>query len=274
MNYTTGISKMSDELKIKIFDLETMASRGRFWARPWETSIISIESETYLLSGVVKDFQPDGNGQVREYALPQYHPRRKKPYDDKSDKKLTKDLIDDLNDADLIVAHNGNSFDVKVLNTRAVLWSLPDLVMTPCFDTKTATRKMRFLRNSLDYLGDANGLGRKKVHTGFDLWLRCEAGEHEAWVDMMEYNIQDVNLLEEWYAKVRQYAKHPNIAKMDGRPRCPSCNSSKMHIHQYKTIRKQSGTYIRYRCAECGSTARGKTNQTPIENRRAQLVNE
>jgi hypothetical protein len=47
---------------------------------------------------------------------------------------------------------------------------------------------------------------KKKRHAkfpGFELWRECLAGNHEAWDEMREYNIDDVLSLEELYLVMR-----------------------------------------------------------------------
>jgi hypothetical protein len=49
------------------------------------------------------------------------------------------------------------------------------------------------------------GLGKKREHEGFALWLKCEAGDAKAWKAMRQYNIQDVRLTEKLFEEYRPW---------------------------------------------------------------------
>ena len=59
---------------------------------------------------------------------------------------------------------------------------------------KVARRYFNMNSNKLDDIGRYLGLGRKVVHTGWDLWKRCFNGDRSAWQEMISYNTQDVVL--------------------------------------------------------------------------------
>jgi len=53
-------------------------------------------------------------------------------------------------------------------------------------------------------------VGAKVKHSGFELWIKCMAGDAKAWKEMKEYQIQDVNLLIDLYEKLRPWIKKPS----------------------------------------------------------------
>lgn len=180
---------------------------------------------------------------------------------DKDDKRVCKSLWKLFDQADVVVAHNGNAFDVLCMNARWVFHGFPPPSAYKQVDTLRLAKQMfRFQINKLDYIARYLGIGRKVEHEGFDLWLKCMRDDKQGWKKMQEYNIQDVLLLEEVYLKLRAWdRKHPIVSLMydDDERRCPVCGS--MHI---KSLTKSSYTaaseYKTFRCENCGKVMRSR----------------
>lgn len=181
-------------------------------------------------------------------ALPDYKGYKAGSYDDR---KICEDLHKLLAEADVVVAHNGNSFDVKVINARFLFHKLPPPAPFKTVDTKLAVKKVaRFNSHKLDDLGKLLGEG-KKVKTDFDLWLGCINGDKAAWAKMVKYNKQDVILLEKIYLRILPWiSNHPNLTLLDSRAACPKCGSPKVQKrgYAYSATRK----YQRMQCTSCG----------------------
>jgi DNA polymerase elongation subunit (family B) len=151
------------------------------------------------------------------------------------DTKLIKDFIQVIKQADEIVAHNGDKFDMKELRTRAIL---TDNLMFPVYRTldtlKKARQYFRFPSNKLDYLGKALNLGRKLDHEGMQMWIDiCEHKSKEALDKMVEYCEQDVILLEDVYHAISPYIYHnTNFAVLKGGHKwhCPECASDNVQL--------------------------------------------
>lgn len=116
------------------------------------------------------------------------------------DKSLLEMFIPVLNEADLIVAHNGDRFDIKWIKTRALKHGLSMYVNYPQFDTiKVAKKKFYFNSNKLDYISEFLGFG-KKIKTEPELWDRVILEkDKQALKEMVEYCDMDVILLEKVY---------------------------------------------------------------------------
>jgi DNA polymerase elongation subunit (family B) len=151
------------------------------------------------------------------------------------DSKLIKDFIQVIKDADEIVAHNGDKFDMKELRTRAIL---TDNLMFPVYRTldtlKKAKQYFRFPSNKLDYIGKALGVGRKLDHEGLQMWIDiCEHKNKEQLKKMILYCEQDVILLEDIYTAISPYIYHnTNFAVLKGGMRwhCPECASEAVKL--------------------------------------------
>jgi hypothetical protein len=156
-----------------------------------------------------------------------------------------------MEEADCIVAHNGDQFDVKFLNTRAIYHGLPALPPITSVDTyKVAKLKFRFNSNRLDYLGKLFGFGGKK-HTPPGLWLDVLKGDKKAVKIMTDYNKRDVTLLESVFKKLIPYIPNYLNRELFGGTGCPRCGSKK--IQSRGVQRAITRTYQRFQCqnAKC-----------------------
>jgi uncharacterized protein YprB with RNaseH-like and TPR domain len=168
------------------------------------------------------------------------------------DKEVIQKVHDVISSADAIIGHNGDKFDLKKFNARAIIHGIPPLPPIIQIDTlKMARSKFKFNTNRLDYIGEILGVGRK-VETKKGLWLRVLKGEKKAIKEMLRYNKGDVQLLEDVYNKLKPYCPsklNMNLFK-DSESDCPSCgsdNTQKRGWNASKTNRKQ-----RRQCMECG----------------------
>lgn len=172
---------------------------------------------------------------------------KKDPHDDQH---VVEKLHSVLSKADVIIHHNGDSFDKRYVDTRILKLDLPALPPVTSIDTyKVAKQKFLFNSNKLDYLGQFLGLG-KKVKTTPGLWMRVMQGDKDAVLEMVEYNKQDVLLLEKVFLKLRPYcASHVN-RELYGSIGCPRCGSNEVQSRGlHRAITK---TYQRFCCQDCG----------------------
>lgn len=237
--------------RVAFFDVENAPTLGYFWGKLWETSIVSVTNPWYMLSFSYKWM---GEDKVHCHALPDY-PLFKK--DKENDKHLIEDLHDLFDEADILIAHNGDRFDVRKANARFIMQGLKPPSPYKTIDTlKVARRYFHFQSNRLDDLGQYLDVGRKMPHTGFDLWSRCMRGERTAWKTMREYNIKDVLLLEKVYERLKPYmTNHPDLTIYNETPGCPTCGSTHVHRRGFAVSRKRK--YRRYHCGSCGSWYQG-----------------
>lgn len=236
--------------KILSFDIETSPIVAYTWGPKWETSLIEFIDHSQILSYSAKWL--DG----KQVTRGQDDTRGYKP-GKLNDKQLVKELHDLFSEADILVAHNGKQFDIKTVNARFLAYDLPPPEPYKVVDTKTEAKKvLRLPSNKLDDIGAYFGLGRKMVHTGFELWKGCMAGDPKSWNDMKKYNAQDVVLLEKIYTKLRGFmTNHPNQGSYVQGECCPNCSSDE--LQKRGTARTLTGLYQRYQCKPCGSWSRG-----------------
>jgi hypothetical protein len=179
----------------------------------------------------------------------------------KTDKPVLKDLWNLVDRADIVVAHNGNAFDLKTIRARWIVHGFDPPSPYKSIDTlKLATAVGRFSINKLDYLGKYFSIGRKLEHEGFGLWLKCMAGDKDAWLRMEGYNVQDVLLLEQLYLKLRPWdKKHPNVALYydDGLRRCTVCGAASVKSMPHDAATSVS-LFPVFRCTSCGKVMRSR----------------
>lgn len=231
--------------KILFFDIETAPTRGWVW-RIYEDNLIKTDHDWFMLSFAMKWAHED---EFKVFALPDY-PGYKK--DKECDRALVKDLWKYIDDADIIVGHNGDAFDLKKANARFIIHGMQPPSTYKTIDTlKIARRHFKFNSNRLNDLGTFLNLGEKLVHTGHHLWFGCMDGDPESWDLMKRYNIQDVRLLEKVYYRIRPWAtSHPNLTLYDHSDGCPKCKSTNVQKRgfDYKLTTKRQ----RFQCQDCG----------------------
>lgn len=239
--------------KILLFDIETSPSLGYVWQK-YEANVLEYEKDWEILCFAYKWLGKSKIHVERRYG--------------KSDKVLVKKLWALFEKADIVVAHNGNQFDIKKFKARALVHGLTPPSSVTSIDTKIeAKRYFKFDSNKLDDLGRLLGIGRKHSTGGFELWLGCMQGDAASWKKMMKYNKQDVALLEQVYLKMRPWmTSHPNVSRSNG---CPNCGSTKLKSYGIRTTKVS--TYQRLRCMACGAFSRARQ---ALKGPKPEVVNE
>jgi uncharacterized protein YprB with RNaseH-like and TPR domain len=229
--------------KVLFIDIETLPALGFFWDKPWETSIIHTVKQWRVLSYSAKWL----GGEQETYI------------DHKSDKFLLKKIWKLLDQAEIVIAHNGDSFDIKKINARFLFWDMTPPSPYRTIDTlKVARKYFGMLSNKQDDIGAYLKTGRK-IKTDKDLWLDCIAGKPEALKRMAEYNAQDVVLLEANYLKFRPWIKnHVNLDSYSEYTACPKCGSDKLQKRGYQF--NNTTKYARIYCKECRGWSRSPVN--------------
>jgi hypothetical protein len=236
--------------RIVFLDVETLPNVGYTWGA-YDQNVIRFKQQTCLATFAWKWL---GEKEVFAKALCDYKEYRAGSYDDS---KLVADLWSLMNEADIIIAHNGDQFDIKVCQARFIFHRLSPTKPFKTIDTKKAVKKVaRFNKNSLD---DLSALleNEKKIKTDFDLWENCINGDRASWALMIKYNKKDILLLEKLYLRLRPWiSNHPNFTVLAGSLNrvCPKCGSKRLTYQGFAIT--QSRRYRRLKCQDCGGWAR------------------
>lgn len=183
---------------------------------------------------------------------------------ERNDRRIVAKIWKLLDEADIVIAHNANGFDVGKLNTRFLFYGFPPPKYYRVIDTLSILRKhFNISSNSLDYATKFLGLGGKE-HPVFDLWKRCYQGDESALQEMLEYNKNDISILEELYVKIRPWITNMNLSiYVDTNEMvCPICLSTNLKSEGFYYT--NLGKYQAFRC-ECGAIGRSKVNEIPRE---------
>lgn len=195
-----------------------------------------------------------GERKIHTHSLREYpHYQR----DRENDFRLIKDLHKIFDEADILVAHNGDRFDQRKTYAKFIQHGMRPPAPVKSVDTlKIARKHFLFESNKLNDLGQYLKVGKKIPTTGFDLWKRCMAGEDKAWEIMERYNRRDVELLEQVYLKLRPYTSiHPNLETYQENGCCPACASIAIERRGQQVNRTRK--YQRYQCTDCGHWFQG-----------------
>jgi DNA polymerase elongation subunit (family B) len=243
---------MGTKKRILLFDIETMANLGYIWGK-YEQDVISFKEHWYMITFAYKWL---GEKRTMVYSLPDFTLYAK---DKTNDRQLCQKLWELFDQADVVIAHNGDQFDIKKAQARFAQHGFRPPTPFKSVDTKkVAKRYFNFTSNSLDDLGQYLGFGKKINTGGFELWLECAMGKKSAWKKMCDYNKRDVVLLERIYIALRPWMNnHPNMNLLnDTLDACPNCASTNLNKRGLAITRVAK--YQRFQCMDCGAWSHGK----------------
>ena len=239
----------NEKLKILLLDIETAPNIGYSWGK-YEQNIPEFLQESYMLSFSAKWLN---NKKTLVYGLPDFPGYEKNKTCDKS---LCQKLWELIDEADIIIAHNGDRFDLRKINSRFTINGFRPPSPYKTIDTlKVAKKYFGFNSNKLNDLGKTLGLGKKVDTGGFQLWLQCMSGDRNAWRKMKNYNKMDTILLEKIYLRLRPWiTNHPNIVTTSCY-KCNSCGSQNIQLRGYNY--SKMGRAQRWQCKNCYSWSSG-----------------
>lgn len=233
-----------DKPRVLFIDIETQPDL--FWAwGVYESNALEVAEHWQLLSFSAEWL----GGKSITKALPDYDGYNPGG----SDKKLAKDIWDLLNEADIVIAHNGAQFDLKKLNARFIQHRFPPPSPYRIIDTKREIKRVAaFSSNKLEWLCRQLEIGEKIHHEGWPLWKGCMLGDKTCWRKMKKYNKHDIDLLKELYLLISPWINHHRGTDIT----CtnPACASTNLERRGYQ--RNKTRIYQRFQCKDCGSWSR------------------
>lgn len=210
--------------------------------RPWDSHALEVLEYSNIISFSAKWL---GGKQVTK-ALCDYNTKN-------PEKSLITALWMMVDEADILVAHNGKAFDFGRMNSAFVKHKLPPPSPIQKVDTKRMAKEaFGFDSNSLDNLVQYLKLGEKMATGGYDLWKECRAGNPKAWAKMKLYNAHDVVLLEKVYLALRPWiVNHPNLNLYNRGEGCPKCGGPDDKIQSRGEYEARTRRYHRFQCQSC-----------------------
>jgi DNA polymerase elongation subunit (family B) len=242
--------KDTKRAKILLIDIETAPLHGNFWSLGKQyISPEQIETDSFIIGYSAKWLL--SADMMSDFCVPKEAVAR-------DDKRVTLSAYQLVNEADIIIGHNVEAFDIPILKSAWLLHGFNPPLPYQMVDTLKAARKeFRFASNKLNYLGQIM-LSKEKLKTDRTLWARCEKGDQEALKYMEEYCRRDTMLLEEVFLEMRGWIKSfPNMGLlMDAEEQCcPNCGSFDIELTD-KYYTTPANQYRVVRCKSCGAPNR------------------
>jgi len=225
------------------FDLECSPNIGFFWTAGYK---LNISTESIIKERAIICICYKWEDEEETHAV---------YWDSKqNDKKLLQEFIKVANEANELVGHNGDKFDLAWIRTRCLFHRIEMFPNYVTIDTlKVARSKFKFNSNKLNYIAQYLGIG-EKIHTEYNLWKDIVLNKCKESMDkMIKYCKQDVILLEKVHKELNHHipAKtHYGVVFGEDRGTCPECGSDDL-IKNNKVVTATGLTRIQYRCNTC-----------------------
>lgn len=205
------------------------------------------------------------DGKVKVLSLADYPKTFKNnPWDDS---KLCEDIYSVFEESDHVVAHYGDKFDRKFVETRLLLNALPTTTGIKQSDTwKIAHRHLKLSNYRLDTLARVLGVGCKSYHEE-KWWDWAMQGKVEGVKLIAKYNKHDVDpLLRGVYKKLLRYDNTgPDLTQLyfdktmdSDRFMCPKCYSTNTIKKNFRYLYTKTAMYQRWRCKDCEFIGRAR----------------
>jgi uncharacterized protein YprB with RNaseH-like and TPR domain len=125
------------------------------------------------------------------------------------DKKMTLELIRDINKFDRMITYYGSRFDIPFIKTRAEKWGLDfpayrDLWQTDVYDL--AKKNLLLHSTRLQHVCNLMGIPSKQHPLDPDLWQRAQSGDVPSLETVKVHCDEDVGALEAAWLRLRKYS--------------------------------------------------------------------
>lgn len=225
------------------FDIETSPNIGLFWEAGYKKNIdySNIIKERAIICICYKWEEAKEVFEVH--------------WDSKQcDKTMLEKFIKIANEADELVGHNGDRFDLAWIRTRCLYHNIDMFPNYTTVDTlKIARSKFKFNSNKLNYIADFLGIGQK-IKTEFGLWKDIVLHKDKKAMDaMIKYCKKDVVLLEKVFKAIKGHIApktHFGVKFGGDRGSCPECGSDEIMRNSIRYT-ATGVKKITYKCRTC-----------------------
>lgn len=243
-DHIVNVNKKGDKVKRLLFDLETAPSGAWIWRT----------GKQFVGHNQLQMLPRDGNIILACWKWQHEKKIHHAVWDKEGDLPVVKALLPFMLEADELVGHNGDRYDIPYMNTRIMAHNLGPVPMWKSVDTLVIARKrFRFQSNRLDAIGKLF-LNHGKNPMSFSDWLAIKEDNCEKTMGkMLRYCKQDIRLLSDaWDLMDGFHGVKTHVGVLHGKERwtCPSCGSGdvrrdKKNVTAAGTIRHQM------RCNSC-----------------------
>lgn len=254
--------------RILIYDIETSPLIGYTWG-VWQQDVVEVIEEWQILTVAWKWY-----GEKKVHCIGQDDFKDYKPGVN-NDLNVVKKIHELFSEANIVIAHNGNSFDQKKCQARMMVHGMNPPSPYKQIDTKIiAKRYAAFTRNNLKWLAKDLNVAQKGDSGGFETWKGCLKGDPKSWKQMKKYNRQDIPPLEDLYSKFLPWiTNHPNMGRLTDRPdACPKCSAvGQMNKEgfSYTAVGKKQ----QWSCKACGGWSTSRLALGKNEDNKPMFVN-
>jgi DNA polymerase elongation subunit (family B) len=273
--YREGNVKLQKPLKIHeklpkvlLLDIETAPLEALLWRLKTDYVPASMltRDNWYMLSWSAKWLLEDK--MMNDVATP-------KEAIEEDDERISLSLWNLVDEADIVISHNGKNFDHKMLNMRWMINGFSPPSPYRIIDTYQVARANFTLPSfSLNFIAHILGLGEKLKHEGVGMWKKAMMGDEKALKHMLDYNDRDVWVLEDVYLVFRPWIKnHPSMGVYleTETPVCSACGSP--NLEEAGFYRTNVSKFKNFRCKECGSPHnRQRVSALPLDIRKKLLT--
>lgn len=174
---------------------------------------------------------------------------------DQDDRQMLGEFVEVAHEADELVHHFGDRFDLPWLRTRCLIHKLDPLPLFKTVDTKAlASKNYYFNSNKLDYLAKVLGHGGKE-HVEFEDWKQIVLHKNKKALDKMcHYCGVDVIRLKQVFKDLEPGMRpitHAGV--LAGKPKwtCAHCGSD--HVtHSKRRVSAAGAISHQMKCTSCG----------------------
>lgn len=238
--------------KVLLIDIETSPTLAWVYGY-WNTNVLAIEQDWVILSVA---WRWEG-GATRALSLGQ-----------RTEEELVQKVWDLINEADVVVAHNGDRFDLPKMRTKFLANRMgPPSPVTSIDTLKEVKRYFAHPSNSLRDLARYEGLTAKMSYSDLD-WRAAMDLDPKELRKMRSYNRRDVDVLAELYELIRPWIGNPGHVRTVNMARyveddevCPSCGAADSLVKE-GWYHRANMKYQRYHCRVCGTWAKARRAET------------
>lgn len=226
------------------FDIETSPYVGTFW-QPGFKKTISFDDIVEDAKIICICYKWEGEKEVCYLHWDK----------NQDDKKMLESFIKVANQANELVGHNGDRFDLAWIRTRCLYHRIPMFPTYRTIDTlKIARAKFRLPSNKLDSISKYLNIGQK-IKVTFGLWKKIKFEKDRKALDkMISYCKKDVIQLQRVFNEFWIHLEpkvHYGVLFGSDRGDCPECGSDDLR----RVVRRTTATglkKIQYQCQTCG----------------------
>lgn len=173
--------------------------------------------------------------------------------------KMIDKFVEVVEEADVVIGQNSDSFDIKQVNTQRLLHGQPPIAWPTSEDTMKQIRKHFYVTSSsLDYMSKLlTGSGKDRME--FQDWVDIvERKDPKALSKMIKYCKKDVVKMQQVWEQIAPYVDvtaHRGLIVGGKKQDCPSCGHGRIIKDGYRYLK--AGTYHRLRCTRCAHLWKG-----------------